>query len=115
MIAYDPTVTNGTFTDALGTTNISSSNFVASDTGGQDVCNQVAALIQAFNNYQNGSHVPHKPVPKSGSGNYNSNSFTFTLLYDVGLVANGPFSVFPSPPGFGWTPGWGMLVPGLHP
>jgi len=115
MIAYDPTVTNGTFTDALGTTNISSSNFVASDTGGQDVCNQVAALIQAFNNYQNGSHVPYKPVPKSGSGNYNSNSFTFTLLYDVGLVANGPFSVFPSPPGFGWTPGWGMLVPGLHP
>ena len=115
MVGYDPTVSGGAFTDPLGTTNISSSNLVASDTGGQGVCDDIAALIEAFNNYKSGSGVPYKPIPRKGSGNYNSNSFTFTLLYDVGLVNNGPFSVFPSPPGFGWTPGWGMLVPGLHP
>jgi RHS repeat-associated protein len=40
-------------------------------------------------------------------GGYNSNSFTYSLLYIAGL--SGFFG--PNP---GWTPGWGQLVPGLR-
>jgi RHS repeat-associated protein len=113
MYGYNPPVTNGTFTDPVGTTQISSSTNVASDTGPGSICDMVNALTAAVGNYDSGTLVLYRPVPQKGSGYYNSNSFTFTLLYDVGLVGPSGSGVFPSPQN--WTPGWGLIVPGLQP
>jgi hypothetical protein len=51
--------------------------------------------------------VLYSALPNPSKGTYNSNSFTFSLLYDSGL--GGMFT--PT----GWAPGWGwnFIVPGL--
>ena len=54
--------------------------------------------------YNAGSRVKYNALAKPGT--YNSNSFTFTLLYQIGLA-----SYFGQPGNL--APGWGKLVPGL--
>ena len=75
-------------------------------TGGADVCNEIVGLLGNVYSYDQGSLVAYAPVP-NGLTTYNSNSFTYTLLSDVGLGTF--FTSFVS-----WSPGWGQLVPGLH-
>ena len=61
------------------------------------------SLIGDIDGYNDGPGVPYTFL---GSIGYNSNSFTFTLLEEAGLVG-----YFGNPPF--WTPGWGKTVPGL--
>jgi hypothetical protein len=61
---------------------------------------EIDAIVDGYNN-----GAIYNPVPALGPG-YNSNSFTYTLLLDVGLS-----NYFGAP---GFTPGWGYVVPGLH-
>jgi hypothetical protein len=89
-----------------GATNPATNQRVASDTGGQSVCDEVTELIKAVEGYQGTKGAPYMPIP--GAGYFNSNSFTFTLLNQFGLLDPGEF---PTPPG--WDPGWGKSVPGL--
>jgi RHS repeat-associated protein len=83
---------------------------------GADACDDVSEILGAVNLYQqNGVFAPYRPIigPMSPYG-YNSNSYSFTLLDDVGLAGYYP-SGLPSS-WFGWppnTPGWGKVVPGL--
>jgi hypothetical protein len=60
-----------------------------------------------------GNYAPYSPFPFV-QGGYNSNSFAFTLLDDVGLAgfypSGVPYSWFGTP---SLTPGWRRLVPGL--
>ena len=87
-----------------GATNPAANQFVASDSGGQNVCTEVDDLIYDVEGYQSTGGVPYMPIPRRGY--YNSNSFTFTLLSEIGLI-----DYFPEPPG--WNPGWSRWVPGL--
>jgi hypothetical protein len=64
---------------------------------------EIDAIVAKYN--QGGSQVSYNPVPALGPG-YNSNSFTYTLLVDVGLS-----TYFGSPTA---APGWGYLIPGFH-
>jgi hypothetical protein len=92
-----------------GSTDPATNSRVETDTGA-NICTDIFSLISAINAYDSGKLAPYKPIP--GKGFYNSNSFTYTLLYDVGLESPNAWSnVFPEPPG--WNPGWGKLVPGL--
>lgn len=59
---------------------------------------QALASVQKYNN---GSKVPYHPL-----WGYNSNSFTYTLLYFLGY--GNTFRPL------NWTPDWGKLVPGLY-
>ena len=61
------------------------------------------SLIGDIDGYNGGPGVPYTFL---GSIGYNSNSFTFTLLEEAGLLG-----YFGNPPF--WTPGWGKTVPGL--
>ena len=80
---------------------------VASQTG-PGTCFSVVSLFLSVYAYGGVSGtVAYAPVP-NGTTTFNSNSFTFTLLSNVGLG-----NVFT--PFVGWSPGWGQLVPGLHP
>ena len=106
-LGYIEPVSSGQF---LGGTNPATNQKLAVDAGAS-VCDQVNALLGDIKSYDQ-NPVNYKPVPKSGSGYYNSNSFTFTLLFDIGLVGSSGSGVFPSPSA--WAPGWGLFVPGLH-
>jgi len=97
---YIEPVAGGVFN---GSTNPATNTLVETDTGA-DICGDISILLSAINSYNSGTLVPYMPIPRKGF--YNSNSFTYTLLDDVGLQ-----NVFLSPPG--WNPGWGKLVPGL--
>ncbi len=55
--------------------------------------------------YYSGPLVNYAPLP-NGTTTFNSNSFTYTLLNQIGLSGA-------AIPGLGWSPGWGRLVPGL--
>jgi hypothetical protein len=89
----------------LGSTNPFTNSQIGSETGGVSVCNQITTLINAVGDYNSTPGVPYVLTPSGASRN--SNSFTFTLLYDLGLS-----NVF-SPFIFN-SPGWGLLVPGLN-
>jgi hypothetical protein len=91
-----------------GSTNPNTNTFVASDNG-PSLCADVIKLIALIGLYNSGSKAPYRPIP--GNGYWNSNSFTYTLLYDIGLVNPNGGNIFPQPAG--WNPGWGKLVPGL--
>jgi RHS repeat-associated protein len=98
------TITKGTF---LGGTNPYTNSPLGSESGsGGGTCTDVMTLLTAVSDYKSGSGVAYAPVP-DGSSTFNSNSFTYTLLNDIGLSA-----VFQ--PFIGWSPGWGQLVPGLQ-
>jgi hypothetical protein len=75
---------------------------------GEDVCDLVHRLLQAIDDYNHSQQVAYAPVP-NGSTTFNSNSFTYTLLSDIGL--GGYFSSLVN--SF-LDPGWGQTVPGLH-
>ena len=95
----------------LGGTRPTSNMHLASEAG-PGVCSSIFSLLDDVMAYNAEYEVPYKPVPTKGSGYYNSNSFTFTLLYGLGLVGAKGQGVFPQPSS--WSPGWGLLVPGLH-
>jgi len=57
--------------------------------------------VGAYDN--GGNYAPYKGT--ASSGYYNSNSYAFTLLQDIGL---GSYFGTPS-----LAPGWGKTVPGL--
>jgi hypothetical protein len=82
---------------------------VASVTGRtQELCDMINSLLMNAETYNNGGIPlsPYRPIPKQGSGYANSNSFTFTLFFDVAITGSSW-----TPPG--WAPGWGIFVPGL--
>jgi hypothetical protein len=102
---YIEPVAGGVFN---GSTNPATNALVETDTGA-NICADISTLIAGITSYNSGSLAPYMPIPRSGF--YNSNSFTYTLLYDVGLENPNGANVFPEPPG--WNPGWGKVVPGL--
>jgi hypothetical protein len=71
---------------------------------GSSVCSEVVQLFQSVELYDAGSKVSYAPLP-NGRTTFNSNSFTYTLLSQIGLagIFNQPF----------WAPGWKYTVPGL--
>ena len=90
----------------LGSTNPGKNTAIGSDTGGADVCDMITALLADVSDYQMSAGVAYSLVP-NGTTTFNSNSFTFTLLYDIGLSKAFASSIFSSP-------GWGFRVPGLN-
>ena len=68
---------------------------------------EVIDLKSKVSNYNGGENLAKYDF--SAIGGYNSNSFTYTLLNDVGL--SGLLGSFGS---VGFAPGWGSLVPGLQ-
>jgi RHS repeat-associated protein len=75
-------------------------------------CPDVVSIDSAYQLYNGSANLARYNflalyVPGLGQ-TYNSNSFTFSLLEDAGLSG-----LFGTPPG--WTPGWGLTVPGLGP
>jgi hypothetical protein len=87
--------------------NPSTNQVVGSDVGASSVCDAAMSLLNDVEAYDNGYLSPYAPLP-NGVTTFNSNSFTYTRLNQVGLAGpNGPFQ---EP---GWSPGWGQLVPGL--
>jgi RHS repeat-associated protein len=75
-------------------------------------CRDVETILRNEGRYNAGGKVPYYYLPSgpppAGTGTYNSNSFTFTLLSDVllqGLLGRNVGGVY--------FPGWGFLVPGL--
>jgi RHS repeat-associated protein len=80
---------------------------------GPMACADVGIIESLELSYNAGPRVPYYLL-----GQYNSNSFTFTLLSDVGLSSNFgslPTHFNPFHPGRFFYPGWNELVPGLHP
>jgi hypothetical protein len=70
-----------------------------------DACDSLTQLTVSVGLYKdNGVFAPYNY--HAGSGGYNSNSYAFTLLSDIGLGL-----WFGTPPGI--APGWGIRVPGL--
>jgi hypothetical protein len=70
------------------------------------VCSEILMIQWEYQDYQAGVNVNYAPLA-NGTTTFNSNSFTYTLLWDIGLGKT--FT-----PYVGWAPGWGYLVPGLH-
>jgi RHS repeat-associated protein len=89
----------------LGATNPNTNSAIGTDSGGDAVCAAISTLINAIGDYNSTGGVPYSLVPRGTSRN--SNSFTFTLLNDIGLSSTFSPYVFNSP-------GWGLLVPGLN-
>jgi hypothetical protein len=79
---------------------------ISSPYTGANACLDVLDLLGAIANYNDSKQVRYMAVPIPFVS-YNSNSFTSTLLNDVGLSFGSP----------GFAPGWGPLysVPGLVP
>jgi hypothetical protein len=68
---------------------------------GTNACDDVTKLLNTVNAYNSGPKDHYAFL-----GTTNSNAFTYTLLFDVGLS-----SFFGDPSGF--TPGWGQIISGL--
>ncbi|HTS46968.1 MAG TPA: RHS repeat-associated core domain-containing protein [Bryobacteraceae bacterium] len=107
---------NGTATKGTSGPGLPGNVQVGQTYTGANACDDVSEILGAVTAYtQNGVFAPYRPIIGSRSPyGYNSNSYAFTLLYDVGLAwyfpNKNPYSWFGSPPN---TPGWGRLVPGL--
>jgi hypothetical protein len=104
-ISGTPGTLGGTAGHRLGGTNPANNTLIGSDSGGADVCAEAEGIDQDVRQYNKGPGVAYAPVP-NGTTTFNSNSFTYTLLNQVGLA-----SIFQ--PFIGWSPGWGFIVPGL--
>ncbi len=105
-ISGDPGTLGPTIGNRLKGTNPAKNTLVGSEAGWASVCAEALALDSSVRNYDDGTQVSYAPLP-NGRTTFNSNSFTYTLLYDIGLS-----EVFT--PYIGWSPGWGQLVPGLY-
>lgn len=103
VLAPGVTAPNGYY---LGGTNPYANTELGFETGGANICDDVTLLLGWVNVYNGGDGVACAPVP-NGKTTFNSNSFTYTLLYDAGLQ-------FLFDPVVGWDPGWGQLVPGMY-
>jgi len=95
---------------------LSSNKEIGKPVTGPGACADITAMLDAIANYNAGKLVPYSFNP-NGVTTWNSNSFTYTLLNDVGLL-----STFPGFQNTGWIfnvpipyPGYGMTVPGLVP
>jgi hypothetical protein len=87
-----------------GTNPASPTNYeIGSPYTGAAACGDMSGLEIAAELYNDGPKAPYTFLGLIG---YNSNSFTYTLLNQLGLL-----NAFGPPPG--WNPGWGKLVPGL--
>jgi len=106
LIGYTDPIINGTITGGLKGTNPVTNRQLLSETGGADVCDNVSALLGSVMAYNAGTLVNYAPLP-NGSTTFNSNSFTYTLLNQIGLSGAATTALGT------WTPGWGQLVPGL--
>ncbi len=84
--------------------NTATNTVLGSDIGGASVCAQAAQLLTDVQSYNRGAQPGYSPLP-NGTSTFNSNSFTYTLLSQVGLAG-----IFGQA---AWSPGWGFLVPGL--
>jgi hypothetical protein len=105
MNGYVEPVVNGVIPGPhLKGTNPSTNTELLSETGGANVCYDVGVLLSSVNYYDE-HKVAYNPLP-NGSSTFNSNSFTYSLLYIAQLNAA-------ATPLVGWSPGWGQLVPGL--
>jgi hypothetical protein len=105
LVGFTDPIINGAITGALKGTNPATNSELLSDTGGASVCDQVQALLSDVKAYNNGTLARYAPLP-NGTTTFNSNSFTYTLLNQVGLSGAASQAI-------GWSPGWGELVPGL--
>jgi hypothetical protein len=78
-------------------------------------CVDIEAIDLTISHYNNASPVPYAFLP-NGSTTFNSNSFTFTLLGDIGLggVFSLPTNLLRGFFGRPFFPGWGYSVPGLN-
>jgi len=78
---------------------------------GSNACSLVSQLESDVSAYNKGTKVTYN-FSAIGFG-YNSNSFTYTLDNQVGLLKyfGSPLNPFGTP--IPWIPGWGKLVPGL--
>jgi RHS repeat-associated protein len=85
---------------------VSGNTEIGSPYTGANACLDIVDLLEAIGNYDHSKQVPYMAVPIPFF-TYNSNSFTSTLLNDVGLSFGSP----------GFAPGWGpwFYVPGLVP
>lgn len=99
-----------------GGTNLPGNVEIGGSYTGANACSDLTQLSASVSPYAgSGNLAPYNPVVglRSFSG-YNSNSFAFTLLNDIGLAGyypNGkPYSWFGTLP---YTPGWGRVAPGL--
>jgi RHS repeat-associated protein len=82
-------------------TNPSTNVFLGSDAG-SFACAVIPELMSLVQAYDFGPKVTYHPL-----GWFNSNSFTYTLLNDIGLST---FFALP----INWVPGWGQTVQGLQ-
>jgi len=73
---------------------------------GANACSDITQLENDVNKFKSGPKVFYNALPSLTLGGYNSNSFTSTLLYDVGLLNY--YGTLTR-----WAPGWGFKVPGL--
>jgi hypothetical protein len=71
---------------------------------GAYACEDISTFLNAISHYAASNQVSYLPMPIPGTGTYNSNSFTYTLLSDGGISFGSP----------GFAPGWNMLVPNLN-
>ena len=78
---------------------------------GANACGDIAALYSLVAGYSAG---PLADCGFSAIRGYNSNSFTYTLVSQVGLLGNFGTPGGPLPNGGLLTlPGWNQIVPGL--
>ncbi len=89
--------------DATGP-GLPSNREVGSPYTGAGACSDVNSLFGWVGVYNKGPLVQYNFAAPWGA--YNSNSFTFTLDSQLGLIG------YFGQPG-GWVPGWGKVVPGL--
>ncbi len=107
---------NGTATKGTSGPGLPGNVQVGQTYTGPNACDDVSEILGEVTTYNsNGVFAPYNYLlsPTSPYG-YNSNSYSFTLLYGVGLASyfpnHKPYSWFGSPPN---ASGWGRLVPGL--
>jgi hypothetical protein len=84
---------------------------IGSTYSGAAACGAVQYLMNQVNRYDSGNLAAYNFL--AAPGTYNSNSFIYTLLFDLNSPAYGSvLSAFGTtvPP---WVPGWEKLVPGL--
>jgi hypothetical protein len=87
--------------------NPTTNTVLGTETGGAAVCYEALQLLNAvlqYNYLPSADKANYAPLP-NGKTTFNSNSFTYTLLSQIGLAG-----VFGQP---AWAPGWGFIVPGL--
>jgi len=109
LVGYLNSNSNGPVTGALPGTDpadTTTNHEIGQPYTGANACTDIIQLEGSVDLWNLGPKAPYAFLPVSFLPAYNSNSFTHTLLQDVGLGSW--FGALP-----GWVPGWNKLVPGL--